>query len=131
MTTPSSALTEALRLLSGAGTWHELRQSLSERGLDKSLSAPEIEALLDAWHCRSASALDDRSLLNELRFWHDGGTFSSHLQGFQAVPPEALVAEAETRGWFVRILGSGAVVNPPEGKPLMIRSLALSQPGND
>lgn len=131
MTAPTSILAEALRLLAGAGTWHELRQSLTERSLDTALSAADMDALLAAWHRRCAAALSDQALTQELRYWHDGGTFADHLEGFQAVPPEALVAEAAHRDWFVRTLGSGAVVNPPDGKPLMIRTFSLARRSED
>ncbi|MFA7430818.1 MAG: hypothetical protein WCZ23_11730 [Rhodospirillaceae bacterium] len=119
----SDAVTKALRLLEGAGTWHELRRSLDEQVLTPQLSANDTQTLLDAWHRRQASRLDDAALARELAFWADGGTFDTHLDGWQATRPAALVEDAARRGWFVRRLASGAVVNPPQGKPLMLKSL--------
>lgn len=119
----SEALSKALLLLDGAGTWHELRRSLDEQTLTPRLSPDDTQTLLDAWHKRQAARLDDATLTRELAFWADGGTFDSHLDGWQATRPAALVDEAARRGWFVRRLASGAVVNPPEGKPLMLKAL--------
>lgn len=124
MTQPSSeALSKALTLLDGAGTWHELRRSLQEQGLEARLAPEDMQHLLGAWHARQARRLDDAALVGEIRFWAEGGRFETHLEGWQAVSPAALVEEAARRGWFVRRLASGAVVNPPEGKPLMVKSL--------
>lgn len=120
---PTPELTEARTLLLGAGTWHEFRRSLEERGLDKALHPDDMLDLMAAWNSRRAGALTDAALTQELEFWAAGGTFDQHLEGWQAVSPAALVAEAEQRRWFTRRMASGAVVNPPVGKPLMIRSL--------
>lgn len=119
----SEALTKALLLLDGAGTWHELRRSLDEQVLTPRLSAADFQTLLDAWHKRQAARLDDAALARELAFWADGGTFDAHLDGWQATRPSALVEDAARRGWFVRRLASGAVVNPPNGAPLMLKAL--------
>lgn len=125
----SEALTKALLLLDGAGTWHELRRSLDEQVLTPRLSPADLQTLLDAWHKRQAARLDDTTLARELAFWADGGTFDAHLDGWQATRPSALVEDAARRGWFVRRLASGAVVNPPNGAPLMLKALdVLSAP---
>lgn len=121
----TEALAKALLLLDGAGTWHELRRSLDEQGLTPNLRPEDTLVLLDAWHKRAAATLDDPTLIRELTFWADGGSFDAHLDGWQAVRPAALVEEAARRGWFVRRLASGAVVNPPGSKPLMLRALDL------
>lgn len=114
---------EALRLLDGAGTWHEFKTSLNERALDKMLAPADLDRLRDGWQARQARSLDDHTLTLELTFWADGGSFDSHLDGFQAIGPGALLDEADRRGWFVRRLASGAVVNPPDTKPLMLKGL--------
>jgi hypothetical protein len=123
MTVSSPALQEALALLSGAGTWHELRRSLQERKLDQALVPEDMQALLDAWHARRTAAMSDGELTRELSFWGGGGGFDSHLDGFQAVPPAALLREAVSRAWFVRHLPSAAVVNPPSHKPIMLKAI--------
>lgn len=120
----SDAMIEALKLLGGAGTWHELRRSLGDRKLDQMLSPAEMQDLLTAWHERRAAELDDDTLVSELAFWADGGTFETHLEGWQAVDPAALIDAAKHRGWFVRQLPGGAIVNPPTRKPLVLRNLA-------
>lgn len=123
MTPLSSALQDALKLLSGAGTWHELRHSLQERKLDLALGAEDMQILRDAWHTRRTQAMPDAALIAELAFWADGGGFDSHLEGFQAVPPAALLEEAQNRDWFVRRLPSAAIVNPPEHRPITLKNL--------
>lgn len=121
----SEALSKALLLLDGAGTWHELRRSLDEQTLSPRLGPEDTQTLLDAWHKRQAARFDDAALIRELAFWADGGSFEAHLDGWQATRPAALVDEAARRGWFVRRLPSGAVVNPPQGKPLMVKGLEV------
>lgn len=128
MSSSTAPFQDALALLNGAGTWYELRDSLKERGLDSHLSAAEKQDLLSAWHAREARGLTEAKLADELAFWAGGGTFDKHLDGWQAVSPRALVDEAKRRGWFVRSLASGAVVNPPEGRPLVLSSLASPRP---
>lgn len=123
MTTFSQALQEALTLLAGAGTWHELRHSLQERKLDLTLGPEDMEILRDAWHTRLTQAMSDAALVQELTFWAQGGGFDSHLDGFQAVPPTALLDEARNRNWFVRRLPSAAIVNPPEHKPITLKTI--------
>lgn len=95
-----SAFTEAERLLAGAGTWHEFKTSLTERGLDLQLGPADIDDLRDQWQALQAKQLTDHSLHQELVFWADGGTFAGHLDGYQAINPGMLLTEAERRGWF-------------------------------
>lgn len=118
-----SAFTDAECLLAGAGTWHEFKTSLLERRLDLELSPADMDELRDQWQARHAAQLSDILLTQELEFWSKGGSFDQHLDGYQAINPGALLTEAERRGWFVRRLSSGAVVNAPDGKPLMLRGL--------
>lgn len=118
-----SAFTAAQGLLAGAGTWHEFKTSLLERRLDLELSPADMDALRDQWQARNAAQLSDQYLAEEITFWSKGGTFDQHLDGYQAIGPGALLTEAERRGWFVRRLSSGALVNAPDGKPLMLRGL--------
>lgn len=109
-------------LIDRAPTWHEYRRLLDAEGLVDRLGADGMLQILDLWHCRAAVRLSDIELRIELGFWADGGGYAEHLKGFQAIPPTYLVAQAQVRGWFVRVGGSGnAVVNPPGARPLVIR----------
>ena len=121
MTVPP--LKEALTLLEGAATWHEFRRSLHEVGLESALSAAEMQTLLHAWHRRQSASLGDAGLVEELAFWAGGGSFEAHMEGWFAPSPRALVEEAEARGWFVRHLPGGALVNPPQGAPLHLKGV--------
>ncbi len=123
MTETADAVRErALELLDRAPTWHEYRRLLEAEGLVDRLGADGMLQILDQWHCRAASALSDVELRVELGFWAEGGGYAEHLKGFQAIPPTHLVAQAQVRGWFVKVGGSGnAVVNPPGARPLVIR----------
>lgn len=125
MSGSDTAYQQAFQRLSGAGTWHELRRSLSEDGLESRLTASDMQTLLGAWHAREAGRLSDAELTIELKFWADGGRYETHLAGYQAVAPAALVGEAEVRGWFVRRVGFGALVNPPDARPLTLRAEVL------
>lgn len=117
----------AMELVERAPTWHEYRRLLDLEGLVDRLGADGMLAVLDHWHCRAAAALSDVELRIELGFWAEGGGYAEHLKGFQAIPPTHLVAQAQARGWFVRVGGSGnAVVNPPGARPLVIHL----QPGS-
>lgn len=112
----------AMELVERAPTWHECRRLLEAEGLVDRLGASGMLDVLDHWHCRAAAALSDVELRIELGFWAEGGGYAEHLKGFQAIPPTHLVAQAQVRGWFVRVGGSGnAVVNPPGARPLVIR----------
>jgi hypothetical protein len=119
---------DACRLLKGAGTWHEFKTSLAERRLDLALGAADMDLLRRDWQAQQAQRMDDNTLTRELRFWAEGGSYDSHLDGFQALSPGALLVDAQRRGWFVRRLASGAVVNAPIGKPLMLRGLDVIAP---
>ena len=112
----------ALDLIERAPTWHEYRRLLDSEGLIDRLGADGMLAILDEWHSRAAVALTDVELRIELGFWAEGGGYAEHLKGFQAIPPTHLVAQAQVRGWFVRVGSSGnAVVNPPGARPLVIK----------
>jgi len=112
----------ALELIERAPTWHEYRRLLDAEGLVDRLGADGMLGVLDAWHSRAAVALSDVELRIELGFWAEGGCYADHLKGFQAIPPTHLVAQAQVRGWFVRVGSSGtAVVNPPGARPLAIK----------
>jgi hypothetical protein len=124
----ASPLEEARRLLQGAGTWHEFKTSLDERRLDLALGPMDMDLLRREWQALQAQRMDDPLLTRELAFWADGGSYDTHLDGFQALSAGALLDEAERRGWFVRRLASGAVVNAPTGKPLMLRGLDVIAP---
>lgn len=126
-----SPYAEAQRLLSGAGTWHEFRASLTERALDLQLGAADLDDLRMQWLARQASHLTDDALVRELKFWSDGGSYDQHLDGYKAINPGTLLDQAEQRGWFVRRLASGAVVNAPDGKPLMLKGLDVINPAPD
>ncbi len=123
-----SPVEDARRLLQGAGTWHEFKTSMSERRLDLALGPMDMDLLRREWQALQAQRMDDNTLTCELRFWAEGGSYDSHLDGFQALSPGALLDEADRRGWFVRRLASGALVNAPTGKPLMLRSLDVIAP---
>ena len=113
---------QAMRLLEQAPTWHELRRALDAEGLTDRLGPAGMDRVLAAWQRRAAESLSDRDLAAELAFWAEGGTFTAHLKGFQATPPDLLVEAAQRRGWFVRIGSAGtALVNPPDGRPLALR----------
>lgn len=118
--TESSDMTAALALVDEHDTWQALRAALDERGLAARLGSAGIEQVLQAWQGRAAWRLSDGQLAQELAHWAGGGTYATHLSGFNAVAPAALVTEAERRGWFVRRLGAKALVNPPDGKPLAV-----------
>lgn len=112
----------AMELIERAPTWHEYRRLLESEGLVDRLGADGMLSVLDRWHGRAAAALSDVELRIELGFWAEGGGYAEHLKGFQAIPPTHLVAQAQARGWFVKVGGSGnAVVNPPGARPLVIR----------
>lgn len=112
----------ALDLIERSPTWHEYRRILDAEGLVDRLGADGMLDLLDEWNRRAALALSDVELRVELGFWAERGCYAEHLKGFQAIPPAHLVAQAEARGWFVRIGASGnAVVSPPGSRPLAIR----------
>ncbi len=116
----------AVELLFRAPTWHELHKMLVTEGLDEHLGPEGMQRILQFWHETVAKRLSDSDLTLELEFWSGGGTYVSHLKGFQAVPPEVLVAEAGRRNWFIKIMPSRrALINPPEGRPLTIQLIAV------
>ncbi len=117
------AMHRARAMLSAAPSWQELRRRLDADGLTNRLGAGALDVLLGEWHRKTAAELDDATLAGELRFWAEGGGYDSHLQGYNALPPAVLVDEAARRDWFVRRLGSGALVNAPDGKPLVIKAV--------
>lgn len=116
-------LRQALDLVDEHDTWQALRAALRAAGLTARLGPAGLERVLTAWQARAAWRLADSQLVRELEHWASGGGYADHLDGFNAITPGVLVAEAERRGWFVRRLASGgALVSPPEGKPLAIRA---------
>lgn len=117
------ALATALDLVEEHDTWQALRAALEAAGLVPALGPAGLEVVLGKWQERAAWRLDDAVLAAEIAHWAGGGGYGDHLQGFNAIRPAALVAEAERRGWFVRRLASGVLVNPPGRKPLALKSL--------
>lgn len=118
-----AALRRALDLVDEHDTWQALRAALETAGLAGPLGATGLERVLAAWQARAAWRLGDEQLTRELAHWAAGGGYHDHLDGFNAVAPAVLVDEAARRGWFVRRLASGALVNPPAGKPLALKGL--------
>jgi hypothetical protein len=114
----------ARAMLAEAPSWQELRRRLDAAGLTQRLGGGAVTALLAEWQRHEAAGLADAALTAELRHWAEGGGYAEHMRGYNAVPPTVLVEEARRRGWFVRPLGSGgAVVNAPDGRPLVIKAL--------
>lgn len=117
-------LGRARALMAQSASWHDLRRRLDDADLTYRLGVAALNDLLAEWHDREAAALTDGALAEELGFWADGGTFATHLKGYNATPPTVLVEQARSRGWFVKPLGSGGViVNAPTGRPLVVRGL--------
>lgn len=115
---------QALTMLANAASWHDLRRQLDGAELLGPLGSARMDRLLLAWHRKQADELTDVALADEIRFWADGGSYASHLRGYQAPPPAVLIDSARARGWFCKPLGSGGViVNPPEGRPLVLRTV--------
>lgn len=123
--TPAEVWAAALALLDRAGTWEELRGDLDRQGHLARLSGDQRQALAERWDRREVARLDDAALIADLTHWAEGRGQAAHPLGFRAPKPEALVAEARARGWFVRDLpGERVVVSPPQGKPLVLSRLA-------
>ncbi len=115
------ALERAEALLLQAESWPAFRRRLRDNGLEMTLAPAEMDRLRESWQQWQAEGMADEALTRELRHWGDGRGYREHREGFHAVGPPVLVAEARRRGWFVRTLGSGYVVNPPEGKPVHLK----------
>lgn len=108
-------------LMDGAGVWQELKRRMDADGVTERIGPDGVQAVLSHWHRSEARHLTDGLLTAELRFWANGGRYATHVRGFNAVRPQALVDEAGRRGWFVRdMAGGGWVVNPPESQPLFL-----------
>ena len=114
-------LRQVLDLMDGVEVWHELKRRMDAAGLTQDVGPDGMQAVLDHWHRSGARRLSDPVLAAELHFWSDGGAYATHVQGFSALRPRALVDEAGRRGWFVRELARGGwVVNPPDSQPLFL-----------
>lgn len=116
----------AMALIGTAESWQDLMRRLERDGFKDDLSPADEAALRALWQEWCAGQLSDTDLVRELRFWAEGGDFRDHLQGFNAVPPHALVAVAKTRGWLVKSLPSAVLVNPPVGRPIRLRADRLA-----
>ena len=115
-------LEESLQVMRDCDSWPELKQKLQETGLWSQLAPGEADSLLDAWQALEAWRTDDHELEQDMRQWARGRGYADHLKGFRALPPAVLVEAARRRGWFVRDIGSGWVVNPPGGTPIHLRN---------
>jgi hypothetical protein len=115
---------KALRLMETAGTWEELRGDLDRLGLINALDADQRQTLATLWDQRGVAALSNQALVEDLAHWASGLGRAEHPLGFKAPPPDTLVAEATRRGWFTKPLPGGkTIVNPPDGKPLIVPSV--------
>lgn len=118
---PPDPLAGALLVIADCRAWPQVRARLDEHGLSEVLGPEGLLQVMAAWQGERAHALSDPELAGELAHWAGGGGYREHLAGFNALPPAALLAEAERRGWFVQALPGGRkVVNPPTGKPLVV-----------
>ncbi|MCF8483500.1 MAG: hypothetical protein K9H25_24005 [Rhodospirillum sp.] len=125
MTVPSGKeWTTALRMMDTAGTWEELRGDLDRLGILGVLDADQRRTLAALWEERGVANLGDHALVQDLTHWASGLGRTDHPLGFKAPRPDTLVAEAARRGWFTKPLPGGkTIVNPPEGKPLIVPSV--------
>ena len=116
-----SDLRQIADLMEGAGVWQELKRRMDADGVTERIGPDGVQAVLSHWHRTEARNLTDVLLTAELRFWANGGRYTVHVRGFNAVRPQALVDEAGRRGWFVREMARGGwVVNPPDSQPLFL-----------
>ncbi|SDH24754.1 hypothetical protein [Roseospirillum parvum] len=119
--TPRDPVAGALLVIGDCRAWPQVRARLDEHGLSEALGPDGLLRVMAAWQAERAGALSDAELTAELRHWAEGGTYQSHLGGFNALSPETLLDEARRRGWFVQSLPGGrGVVTPPTGKPLVL-----------
>ena len=126
---PKDALSLAMHIMEAEKeqSWPGLKAKLEAQDVAEALGAEGLFTLMEAFLARATATLPDKRLAEELSFWADGGTYTTHLQGFQAIPPRALVKEAEKRGWLVKTLPQKTLVSPPEGKPLALTTLLVEQ----
>lgn len=104
-------------------SFQELKAKMEKQGMTDMIDTELMDRIAAEWNAREAKKLPEGTLMQELDFWAQGGSFSSHLKGFNAIPPTTLVTEAKSRGWFVQQMGPKAIVNPPAGKPLILKGI--------
>lgn len=113
---------QALFLTEKAASWQQLRQQLKKERLE--ISPENMQKLINFWHNKKAEKLTDKQLKDELEYWANGGSYETHLRGYNAIKPDALVKNASSRNWFVKELKNGEfIINPPDSLPLRIKKI--------
>ena len=116
-----TVLGQLSELLDSARTWPEAKGKIERAPVSAHLDAAGWQAALQSWHRKAAARLSEHQLVDDLRHWSEGRSYTDHLDGYNALPPLALIAEARRRGWFVRELsGGGSVVSLPGGGVLRL-----------
>ena len=83
-------------------SWRDAGKKIKNAFIE--LSTEQMLEVLDFWQKYMAKSLTDGELLSELNFWSEGGSFESHLNGYDALNPKVLVFEAKKRNWNVYCL---------------------------
>ena len=113
---------QAVSLAEKAASWQQVRQQLKKEKLE--INPENMQELINFWHNKEAEKLTDKQLTDELEYWANGGSYKTHLRGYNAIKPAVLIKNAGNRNWFVKKLKNGEfIINPPNSLPLSLKKI--------
>ncbi len=122
----NEAISMCAYLIDKVGALSELKDQMRSLHLTEVLGSDGVMTVIDIYQQYVLSRYSDTKLIEEILFWAEGGSYETHLDGYNAMSPKALVKEAKKRGWLVKELPQKTLISSREFPPLTLKNSILT-----
>ncbi|OPZ77803.1 MAG: hypothetical protein BWY78_00861 [Alphaproteobacteria bacterium ADurb.Bin438] len=98
----------------------ELKAQIDLMNLKDPLGSDGLLTVIDYYQQHALNKFKDEDLIKEIMFWAEGGSYKTHLDGFNAFSPKALITNAKKRNWIIKELPNKILISPENYPPIAI-----------